>query len=213
MAAKAHAIRNYSFAGFPERPRRQVWLQDDEEVVLPRGRNSQISGVLVLSALLASALVGGATYAIYRSAPPELSETATLPLATNWQIDPTFGHASFVKAMQGPALAAVAPQLTPAPTDESPVAALAPRRGFAQREVVIDDSSPGLQEALPQPSENRQPQPALTQPMLPPDPIVPEKAPALPDIPYPSPTMTPPEMTEPHDDGLGSPKLDLDSPY
>src|SRR5688572_6133511 len=112
--------------------------------------------------------------------------------------------------MQGPAIAAPAVETSPTAEATSAEAAaapaVAPTRAAREREVVIDDSWPGVQESLPQPVENRE-APSLTQPMLPPDPIVPEKAPQLPDAPYPNPTMTPPEMTEPSNGGLDTPKI------
>jgi hypothetical protein len=216
MAARAHAVHDYSFAGASERPRRQVWLRDDDEVVLPRGRGSQVTGALVLSAVLASALVAGAAYAVYWAAPPELAAApAAAPLSKEWQLDNTVTQANVFKALRGPAAATPAVAALPAseePADVPQASQAAPR----ERETIIDDSAPGLQESLPQPATPRTPdqQPTLTQPMLP-DPILPNKeTPASPEAPYPNPTTTPPEMTDPPADSWPDlPKLDGQNPY
>jgi hypothetical protein len=217
MAARAHAVHDYSFAGASERPRRQVWLREDDEVVLPRGRGSQVTGALVLSAVLASALVAGAAYAVYWAAPPELAATpAAAPLTKEWRPDDAVTRANVLKALRGPAAAtpaAAAPLATEEPADAPPVTQAAPQE---RDEVIIDDSAPGLQESLPQPAapQTADQQPTLTQPMLP-DPILPKKeTPDAPEAPYPNPTTTPPEMTNPPADSWPDlPKLDPQNPY
>lgn len=217
MAARTHPIHDYSFARDSERPRRQVWLRndrDDDEVVLPRGGGTQITGVLVLSAFLASALVAGAAYAVYWAAPPQLSEgPAAAPLVKEWHPDPALSQANIVDAMQGPAAAAPAvnaPTISETTSDASQAAPAA-----ARDDVILNDSAPGFQESLPQsPTPDVAAQPELTQPTLP-EPILPRKeAPASPDSPYPNPTTTPPEMTQPPADSWPDlPKLDTGNPY
>jgi hypothetical protein len=216
MAARAHAVHDYSFAGASERPRRHVWLRDDDdEVVLPRGRGTQVTGALVLSAVLASALVAGAAYAVYSAAPPELSQApAAAPLLKEWQPDPALTQANIAKAMQGPAIATPAVE-APMATEATADVLQAPPVPSREREVILDDSAPGFQETLPQPpTPNVAEQPALTQPQLP-DPILPKKeAPTSPDSPYPNPTTTPPEMSQPPADSWPDlPKLDTQNPY
>jgi hypothetical protein len=225
MAARAHAVHDYSFAGASQRQRRQVWLRDDDEIVLPRGRGTQITGALLLSAALASALVGGAAYAVYRATAPTAQAPVQLgpapagaPLFKEWQPDRALEQANVARAMQGPALATPAVAQAVAPSDDEgnlPEAAPAMARERESREVIIDDSSPGLQESLPQPpAPDVAEQPELTQPSLP-DPILPKKeAPSSPDSPYPNPTTTPPEMSQPPADSWPDlPKLDTNNPY
>ena len=219
MAARAHAIHDYSFAGASARPRRQVWLRDDDdEVVLPRGRGSSITGALVVSALLATAFVGGATYAIYRSAPPPtaaLAETPSVPLQKEWQADPMFAQANVAKALRPPAPAtpaAAVPVASPDSEANSDVPAGSARMQAQEpREVILNDSAPGFQESLPQPTqEPSRSEPALTQPVLP-EPGTPE--PALPrtETPYP-PVTTPPEMVQPTSPEPES-RTDPENPY
>jgi hypothetical protein len=190
---------------------------DDDEVVLPRGRGTQVTGALVLSAVLASALVAGAAYAVYWAAPPELSEApAAAPLLKEWQPDPALTQTNIAKAMQGPALATPALETaTPTETEATADVPQAPPSRSRDREVILDDSAPGFQETLPQPpTPNVAEQPALTEPQLP-DPILPKKeAPSSPDSPYPNPTTTPPEMSQPPADSWPDlPKLDTQNPY
>lgn len=225
MAARAHAVHDYSFAEASPRPRRQVWLRDDDdEVVLPRGRGTQITGALLLSAALASALVAGAAYAVYRATAPSGPAPAQLgpapagaPLFKEWQPDGALAQANVARALQGPALArpAVASAVPSDDASDAPAAAPAVPRERQSREVIIDDASPGLQESLPQPpAPDVAEQPELTQPSLP-EPILPKKeAPASPDSPYPNPTTTPPEMSQPPADSWPDlPKLDTNNPY
>lgn len=220
MAARTHSVHDYSFARDSERPRRQVWLRDDrddDEVVLPRGRGTQITGVLVLSAFLASALVAGAAYAVYWAAPPKLSEgPAAAPLVKEWHPDPALSQANFAKAMQGPAAAAPAVDAPTISETTSEASHAAPAVAHDRDdEVILNDSAPGFQDSLPQsPKPNVAEQPELTQPTVP-DPILPKKeAPANPDSPYPNPTTTPPEMTQPPADSWPDlPKLDTGNPY
>jgi hypothetical protein len=208
MVARAHAVHDYSFAGSPVRPRRQVWLQDEEPVVLPRGRSESRAGAaLIISAILASVLVAGATYAVYRTAPPELAETPSTPFVKAWEPDAVLTQASTLNVLLGPAMAAQsvegAPLSEPAPASE----------GTGQsREVIIDDSAPGLQQALPQPAP--EPSPLVPDPStLVPDPstLAPEPPSSTPTAPYPNPTITPPEMVAPPE----APPVDLgaENPY
>ena len=225
MAARAHAVHNYSYAEASQRPRRQVWLRDDDdEIVLPRGRGTQITGALLLSAALASALVAGAAYAVYRATVPTAQAPVQLgpapagaPLFKEWQPDRALEQANVARALQGPALATASVAQAAPSDDESDLPGPAPAvtRERESREVLIDDSSPGLQESLPQPpAPDVAQQPELTQPSLP-DPILPKKeAPTSPDSPYPNPTTTPPEMSQPPADSLPDlPKLDTGNPY
>jgi hypothetical protein len=190
MVARAHAVHDYSFAGAPVRPRRQVWLHDDEPVVLPRGRSESRAGaVLVVSAILASVLVAGATYAVYRTAPPELAETPTTPFVKPWEPDAALTQASTLNALLGPAMAAQSVEGTtlsePAAVGDKPESA------DRSREVILDDSAPGLQGALPQP--------APEQGTIAAEPLLPQDVPpsSMPAAPYPNPTITPPEMVAP----------------
>jgi hypothetical protein len=210
MVARAHVVHDYSFAGASVRPRRQVWLQDDEPVVLPRGNSEARSGaVLIVSALLASVLVAGATYGVYRTAPPELAETSTLPFTKTWVPDAELIRASTTNALLGPAQAvpSVEGAASAAPTEPLYLGDL-PQPRSQSNEVTIDDSAPGLQEVLPQPTPD---QPALLQ-----DPVRPQEIPpsASPQVPYPSPT-TPPEMVAPSGSSPEAPAVDLDqeNPY
>jgi hypothetical protein len=219
MAARAHAIHDYSLSGGSERPRRQVWLRDEDydPVVLPRGRESSISGALVLSAVLASVLVGGTAYAVYQVTAPRaaaMAETPALPLEKRWEVDPAVTQANVAFALKGRPVApaaAAAPIVTPADLPvqkhqareaEVPASSL-DNQGLLRREVILDDSAPGFQESLPQP--NVEPAP-LVDPDLP-EAVMPKpEAPVLPAAPYPNPTTTPPEMTQPpSDDGATNP--------
>lgn len=206
MVARAHAIHDYSFAGAPARPRRQVWLQDDEEVVLPR--ESRTGAVLIMSAIVASALIAGASYFVYRTAPPVLAETPTAPLLKSWEPDAAMTQATALRALQGPALAVQSvDSVTPAePAELDSVPQQSPR----SREVTIDDSAPGLQESLPQPAGSEQ-LPASEAPSTTDAPPSSAAPPAI----YPDPTTTPPEMVEPPSASPQAPVLDLDAenPY
>lgn len=217
MATRAHAAEDYSLRGAPERPRRQVWLRDEDydPVVLPRGRDRSISGVLIASAVLASALVGGGAYAVYRSAPPELSETPTLPLQKNWEVDPAVTQANIAFALRGRPAAPAAASVPPAASDDAgmvapPVTRAAPTpRKASGDEVRLDDSAPGFQESLPQPTDNAPAMPSAVMP-VPEVPILPDS----PDAPYPNPTTTPPELSAPPaEDGSSSPPIDSENPY
>jgi hypothetical protein len=208
MAARAHAVHDYSFAGAPVRPRRQVWLQDDEPVVLPRGRNESRAGAaLVISAILASVLVAGATYAIYRTAPPELAETPSTPFVRAWEPDATLTQASTLNALLGPAMAAQSAEGTT--LSEPTAVGDRPNEAASSREVILDDSAPGLQEALPQPA----PEPRT----LAPEPLQPQDLPpnSMPAAPYPDPTITPPEMVAPPSSTPEAPVSDAnpENPY
>lgn len=209
MVAKAHAVHDYSFAGVPARPRRQVWLQDDEPVVLPRGSSESRGGAgLIVSALLASVLVAGATYGVYRTAPAELAETPTLPLIRTWEPDSTLIQASTLNALLGPALAVPAVEgVGNAGSSEPMYLGDVPQPSSQSREVIIDDSAPGLQEALPQPVREQR--------SFLPEPLRPQETPpsSSPQVPYPSPT-TPPEMVAPSS-SPEAPVIDLDqeNPY
>ena len=205
MVARAHAVHDYSFAGAPVRPRRQVWLQDDEPVVLPRGRSESRAGAaLVISAVLASVLVAGATYAVYRTAPPELAETPTAPFTKTWEPDAALTQASTLNALLGPAMAAQSVEGTTL-SEPAPAA-----QGAEQsRQVMIDDSAPGLQEALPQPAPEQrtfEPEP-LRPPEVPPS--------SMPAAPYPNPTITPPEMVAPPSSSPEAPPVtsEPENPY
>lgn len=217
MAARAHAVQGYSYAGVSERPRRQVWLRDEDydAVVLPRGHESSISTTLVISAVLASVLVGGAAYAVYRVTAPTaaaMAETPALPLDRSWEVDPAVTQANLAFALKGRpvmSVAAAQPILTPADlpaqslqsTGEAEVPASSlDGQGILRKEVILDDSAPGFQESLPQPnvSESVMPKP---------------EAPTLPNAPYPNPTTTPPEMTQPPLDSVGTPRVDPENPY
>jgi hypothetical protein len=199
MAARAHAVHDYSFAGTSARPRRQVWIQDEEPVVLPRGRSEARGGaVLVISALLASVLVAGATYAVYRTAPPELAETPTAPFTGTWEPDPALTQASALNALLGPAMAVPGVDSSPS---EAASATDVPTQTGAPREVLIDDSAPGLQQALPQPA----PEPNLNT----------EPPSSTPAATYPNPTITPPEMVAPPSSSPEAPTSDSsgENPY
>jgi hypothetical protein len=202
MVARAHAVHDYSFAGAPVRPRRQVWLQDDEPVVLPRGRSESRAGAaLVISAILASVLVAGSTYAVYRTAPPELAETPTAPFTMAWEPDAAVTQASTLNALLGPAMAVPGvegPTTLSEPASTSDV----PAQTGSSREVIIDDSAPGVQQALPQPA------PELGT-------VNAEPPSSLPAAPYPNPTITPPEMVAPPSSTPEAPPVNLDAenPY
>jgi hypothetical protein len=230
MAARAHAVHDYSFSKSSDRPRRQVWLRDEDydPVVLPRGREGSLSGGLILSAVLASVLVGGAAYALYwASAPavPAMAATPALPLQKTWEVDPAVTQANVAFALQGrpiaQAAAAPAPVVSPEdlpttkamPSREMTADELERRESRSQSnksEVILDDSAPGFQESLPQSDQQTAP---LVDPAVP-DAVTPKpEAPATPDPRYPDPTMTPPEMTQPPlDNGANSPK-DPANPY
>jgi hypothetical protein len=206
MVARAHAIHDYSFAGAPTRPRRQVWLQDDEEVVLPR--ESRTGTVLVMSAIVASALVAGASYFVYRTAPPVLAETPTAPLLKSWEPDAALTQATALRALQGPALAV--PSVESLAPDQGAEPGEVLQQSQGSREVIIDDAAPGLQQSLPQPAGNDQ-LPASEAPSTTDAPPSSAAPPAI----YPDPTTTPPEMVEPPSASPQAPVLDLDAenPY
>ena len=206
MVARAHAVHDYSFAGAPPRPRRQVWVQDDEPVVLPRGRSESRSGaMLIVSALLAGVFVASATYAVYRTAPPELAETPTLPFTRSWEPDADLTRASALNALLGPALAV--PSVERALASEPMGLSEVTQPSSPSNEVTIDDSAPGLQESLPQSGSDSR---SFT-----PEPVRPPESPPSPAAPYPNPTITPPEMVAPPSSTPEAPVIDLDqeNPY
>lgn len=215
MATRAHALRDYSLAAPSSRPRRQVWIDPGEdEVVLPRGRSERVGGALIVSAVLATALVGGAAYAIYWSAPPQLSESQAAPLEKTYSEDPLVGRANMARALAGPARST-----PPAPLAEGQAAATAgvPAREASSEAVIFDDSAPGFQQSLPQPSvdERARTQSALAEPSSAdealPRPEAPSGGESQPLYP---PLTTPPEMVEPPSLPEPSlPRLDPDNPY
>jgi hypothetical protein len=184
MASRAQAI-DYSFQGRAPRPRRPLRFQTSDPVVIPRSRDWEISGGLIAAALAATALVAGATYAVYYTAPPALAETPALSLERDYEPNHDFARASAITALSGPAVAAPdAPHLMSEPLITPETSSDVPNRS----EVMIDDSAPGIQETLPQPVEN---QPTTT-----------------PAAPYPNPTTTPPEALAPTPD-----PADPENPY
>lgn len=173
MASRAQAI-DYSFQGHTPRPRRPLRFQTNDPVVIPRSRDWEISGGLIAAALAATALVAGATYAVYYTAPPTLTETPTTALEREYEPNRELARASALTALSGPAVAAPdAPRLMSEPLVTPEATSDVPNRS----EVLIDDSAPGAQDTFPQPTENQ-----LT---------------TTPAPPYPNPTTTPPEALAP----------------
>jgi hypothetical protein len=173
MASRAQAI-DYSFQGQSPRQRRPLRFQTNDPVVIPRSRDWEISGGLIAAALAATALIAGATYAVYYTAPAKLAETPTTSIERELEPNGDYARANALTALSGPAVAAPdAPHLMSEPLVTPEATSDVANRS----EVVIDDSAPGVQETLPQPAVN---QPTTT-----------------PAAPYPNPTITPPEMVAP----------------
>ena len=107
MASRAHVIHDYSFDRRPPpvRQRRSVWMHTDEEVVLPRSRNFSGGGALFVSALAATALTAGLTYAVYVGDVPALTLTEATPLVRDWEPDPGVLRATVTNQLSGPAFA------------------------------------------------------------------------------------------------------------
>lgn len=205
MASRAHVIHDYTFGRQPPvRQRRAVWMHPDEAVVLPRSRNLSGAGALLVSALVASALTAGLTYAVYVSDIPTLKATEAAPLAGSWQPDPSVVSAAITNQLSGPAFAVPSREGQPTVAEEGwadvPLnrdAATTPSSSAADgpRETWIDDSAPSTQ-------------PAPIQEQLP-------STPATPEVPYPNPTTTPPEgfaPSSPQPDPA-TPAGDPDNPY
>jgi len=183
MASRAHVIHDYSLVGAPERPRREVRFQTNDPVVLPRHHGTGITAGLIGAGAVAIALVAGATYAVYYTGLPTLAETPALPVVSQWQPDQQVISARVANVLTGPAVA-VRDLAIPGIAD-----------GYAEPQVIVNDSAPGAQESFPQPA-----QPSLS---------------TTPAAPYPNPTTTPPDGLAPPDTSpeTPTPALDPDNPY
>lgn len=188
MASRAHAI-DYSLQGNVPRQRRPLRFQTNDPVVIPRSRDWEIGGGLIAAALAATALVAGATYAVYYTAPPTLAQTPTTSIERDYEPNPDWSRANALTALSGPATAAPdAPHLMSEPLVTPEMTSSSLSDVSSRSEVVIEDSAPGAQDTFPQPSEN---QPTTT-----------------PAAPYPNPTTTPPEALSP-----ASGTADPENPY
>jgi hypothetical protein len=166
--------------------RRDVWYRREDPVVLPRSRGWSVDYRLIAAALAASAVVTGATYAAFYTAPPSLAETPTAPItsAREWQPDAELGRASALEALSGPAHAT------------RDVAATEPRA----EEVFFDAGSDAQPTQPGAPSPQEVPQPSAA----PPDAIT-----------YPSPITTPPDAIAPAGTPADAPTpvIAPDNPY
>jgi hypothetical protein len=201
MASRAHALHHDSFREAPSRPRRQVWHQSDDPVVLPRSRRWNFNSALVAAALVATGVVVASGYGVFyagQSGQPMLAETPALPLASDWAGDAELTRANVVNLLSGPAFAVpsvVAPENIAEQETDTPSTSQGQRHDYA-----IDDSAPGVQERLPKAA----PSPPLDAPF--PEPI---------SNPYPNPTTTPPDGVAPPDSPpqTPTPALDPENPY
>jgi len=206
MASRAHAAHHHSFGGAFSRPRRDVWPQGDDAVVLPRSSSSDASSVLLAAALAALGIVGASAYAVLYAPPAALAETPLLPLTSATDGDAQLTSAHVLEALNSPAFAVPEPATAPASVnDESanPAAPAEPRHDY-----VIDDSAPGEQQRFPQPP--------LVAPLEAPYPEPARPPSAEPTAPtYPDPTRTPPEgVAPPHAaPQIPTPALDPENPY
>lgn len=203
MAARAHVIPDYSLQ---PRQRRPLRFQTNDPVVLPRSRDWDINGGLIAAAVAATALIAGATYAVYYTEPPKLAATPTLSLERGYEVDDHFSRGNALKALSGAAVAApdslngaLSPGVALPPGDDglSTSSAAIPQRS-AGSEVVIDDSAPGAQETFPQPDAGE-----------------PAQSSVAPAAPYPNPTTTPPDAIAPPEaePQTPTPALDPENPY
>src|SRR4051794_2865770 len=99
MASKAHAFGHYSPRGAVPRPRREVWYQSDEPVVLPRSHQWEFSGTLLAAALAAAGVVVASGYAVYYAGEQPLADTPALPLTRDWNGDAELARANVLKAL------------------------------------------------------------------------------------------------------------------
>jgi hypothetical protein len=167
--------------------RRDVWYRREDPVVLPRSRGWSIDYRLIAAALVASAVVTGATYAAFYTAPPSLAETPTAPIPSGieWQPDPALARANALEALSGPAyatrdLAATEPRpeevFFDAESDAQPA-----RPGFAPSPQEIQQPSAAPPDAIPYPNPITTPPDAIAPPATPADTPTPVIAP---DNPY-----------------------------
>lgn len=203
MASRAHVFPDYSYGREVSRRRRPVVFQTNDPVVLPRSRSWDINGGLIAAAAAATLLVAGATYAVFYSEPTRLAETEAASLQREYQPDSDWARVNALKALSGPVVAtpravemSTLPTEATAPSTPSSFDSGAGLMPASRSEVIINDSAPGVQDSLPQPSEA---QPSLA--------------------PYPNPTTTPPDAIAPREEsttpGLESttPALDNENPY
>jgi len=205
MASRAHAAHQHSFGGASSRPRREVWLQRDDPIVLPRSSSSEASGVLLAAALAAFCIVGASAYAVSYAPPAALAETPLLPLNSDAGVDAQVTAAHVLAALNGPAFAVPDRAAAPISVNDENASVAPPEE---RPDYVIDDSAPGEQERFPQPPAIAPLEAPYPEPARPPsaDPTAP---------PYPDPTRTPPEgVAPPHTaPQIPTPALDPENPY
>jgi hypothetical protein len=207
MASRAHVHDYYEYAP-PERPRRAVYYPGhDDPVVLPRDRSA--SAVLIVSGLVATAVIAGGAYALFAGVPPPpMRETETPALVPTYQLDDQPLKAKRFEVLGGPARA------VPAVVGGSQPAEAA--EDAAETETVDTPAAPGAR--TPPPEVRLEPEPVPRPRPMP----APAQAPALPpepetrkELPYPDPTTTPPDAIAPPGSSPESPQplLDADNPY
>ena len=202
MASKAHAFNHYSLRSAVPRPRRDVWYDSDEPVVLPRSRQWDFNGALLAAALAATGVVVASGYAVYYAGEAPLADTPTMPLSHDWDGDAELPRANALNLLRGPALAVPAvatPESVAEPETNAPSPTWTGHRS-ERSDYVIDDSVSGAQQRFPQPT----PPTPLEAPY--PDPL---------SKPYPNPTTTPPEGVAPPQTSPNTPTpaLDPENPY
>jgi hypothetical protein len=196
-------------------PRRQVWSGGDEEVVLPRGRSRNGGGALMVSALLATALVAFAAFTVHRLALPSLAETRAEPLEKTYEPDALAARATMVRALTGPvqstppwsdrAQLGVRSAEAPPPT-KAYEAGTASGTSLAPADTEAASAGAWPSSAEPVATEERGDIDDLT-PVLPGAGSFPGERPV-----YPNPTTTPPEMVAPTKPETTAPSFDS-NPY
>lgn len=200
----AHVYHDHPFGRVPPRRRREVSFRDREEepIVLPRSSLFRAGGGLLLALTAGAAIVAGSAYAAYHTDAPALLPTPTSPLSRGWQPDPDVTHAKVTNLLSGPALAA-------------------PERGAeaSAGDAMTGDSPQGESlrstSAGPSRAQSKSDDSILEDGAL---------APSFPPVPYPNPTMTPPEGIAPPDSApqaptpdsapqAPTPALDPENPY
>ncbi len=207
MASRAHVIHDQSLGNYPvQRQRRAVWLHRDEEVVLPRSRDTSGAGALLISALIASALTAGLAYAVYVGDAPTLAVTEAAPLTSSWEPDTSFLRASVTNQLSGPALSAV--------SKEAPM--IMPEAGMADVPAESESAAQGSSSALTSADDEWSPrtQPAPIEEQQPSEPQLGSSVPDDGAAPYPNPSTTPPDgFAPPRTQPQAPPPADPENPY
>lgn len=211
MASRAHLIHQYPPSG-ALRPRREVWFRsDDEPVVLPRRRSSDVNFTLVAAGLAAAALTFGAAFALYGASAPVLAPSEPASITPSWTPDPEPVRATLVERLSGPAPAA--PGLVQGVRDASdpPQQSSSLATGeTGERELTGDEAS-----LLSKPPETSF---TIERPVKPGElgAAPAGQRPEAPiEAPYPNPTTTPPEVMPQDAPSLPAPApaREQDNPY